>query len=429
MHVSSHQVNGGGSAPSVCILGASMDVENRGVRALATSIAVLVHEVLPGAELRYHYGNRQGGVRRIQVGTGSLAVRVLNCRQSPRSSLQESIWWILACAILERLGLRGPARRSAWHQSLATSGIVCDIRGGDSFSDIYGVRRFIAGSLPLTSVRLRKLPYILLPQTFGPFRSSFSRVLAQWLIDGASEIFVRDKRSRDVIHELTGRAATLCPDVAFTLPPRQTDRAADAWALIRTQQPVIGFNISGLLHMGGYTGTNMFGLKADYPTAMALLLDGLLRKTSASILLLPHEFGGENEVAACRQLLTTVAPQYSSRVTVMPEELDERELKWLIGRMDFFIGARMHACIAALSQGVPTAALAYSDKFYGVFDVASASELVIDLRRSDSSQILHETMRLWERRQELRLRLVDRSASLAQEVRTRLGCRFAGLRY
>jgi colanic acid/amylovoran biosynthesis protein len=35
--------------------------------------------------------------------------------------------------------------------------------------------------------------------------------------------------------------------------------------------------------------------------------------------------------------------------------------------MDFFTGARMHACIAALSSGVPVLPMAYSRKFAGLF--------------------------------------------------------------
>jgi len=34
------------------------------------------------------------------------------------------------------------------------------------------------------------------------------------------------------------------------------------------------------------------------------------------------------------------------------------ETKFLIGHCDFFVGARMHACIAAVSQYVPAVTLA-----------------------------------------------------------------------
>ena len=41
-------------------------------------------------------------------------------------------------------------------------------------------------------------------------------------------------------------------------------------------------------------------------------------------------------------------------------------MKYLIGQCDFFVGSRMHSCIAAVSQCVPAVSIAYSDKFIGV---------------------------------------------------------------
>ena len=48
----------------------------------------------------------------------------------------------------------------------------------------------------------------------------------------------------------------------------------------------------------------------------------------------------------------------------------------------------MHSCIAALSQSVPTLAIAYSDKTAGVFETAGAGGQVVDARKSTSSQIV-----------------------------------------
>jgi polysaccharide pyruvyl transferase WcaK-like protein len=61
-------------------------------------------------------------------------------------------------------------------------------------------------------------------------------------------------------------------------------------------------------------------------------------------------------------------------------EYDQHEIKGVIGLCDFFIGSRMHACIAALSQGIPTVGVAYSRKFEGVFETVGASDWVIDGR-------------------------------------------------
>lgn len=67
-------------------------------------------------------------------------------------------------------------------------------------------------------------------------------------------------------------------------------------------------------------------------------------------------------------------------------EYDQHTIKGIIGRCDFFIGSRMHACIAALSQKIPTAAVAYSKKFKGVFDSIDVGNLVIDAREMETQE-------------------------------------------
>lgn len=56
--------------------------------------------------------------------------------------------------------------------------------------------------------------------------------------------------------------------------------------------------------------------------------------------------------------------------------------------MDFFTGARMHACIAALSSGVPVYPIAYSRKFTGLFCDTLGYKHVGDLTNNKQDQII-----------------------------------------
>jgi len=58
------------------------------------------------------------------------------------------------------------------------------------------------------------------------------------------------------------------------------------------------------------------------------------------------------------------------------------EAKSFISSMDFFVGARMHACIAAFSSGVPVIPMAYSRKFNGLFDSLEYSHVLDCLKIS-----------------------------------------------
>lgn len=400
------------------MLGASLDVSNRGVAALGVSLAGLIAGARPGADVAFHYSNATGGTRRIDGRDGPIDVEVLNCRMSPSSAPSQHILVILVLALLHRIGLRGFAGRNPWVRSLLAADVIGDVRGGDSFSDIYGWRRFVEGSLPLISVALLGRPYVLLPQTYGPFRRRTARVLARQLLRRAELALTRDRNCERLVEELSGRTPRFCPDVAFTLEPvapRHLETVPAGFDL-GSDDVCVGVNISGLLDMGGYT-SNMFGLRCDYPVLMERLVDRLLTATRARILLVPHEFGEEREQEACSKMLRAAGARHPGRVFMVAGPLSERELKWVIGRTDFFIGSRMHACIAALSQGVPAVGLAYSDKFLGVFQSAGVGQAIVDLRVMDLEQVIEATLSAFDRRAAVREELVTRIPSIQRQVR------------
>jgi polysaccharide pyruvyl transferase WcaK-like protein len=78
------------------------------------------------------------------------------------------------------------------------------------------------------------------------------------------------------------------------------------------------------------------------------------------------------------------------------------EAKTYIAGMDFFMGARMHSCIAAFSSGVPVIPMAYSRKFAGLFGSLGYDETV-DCTAEAGEAILDRIIRGFEDRANLKL--------------------------
>lgn len=92
----------------------------------------------------------------------------------------------------------------------------------------------------------------------------------------------------------------------------------------------------------------------------------------------------ESDLAACDRLTQSLPAELRPRVTTLTGELNAMELKWVLSRLDWFAGARMHATIGAFSSGTPTLGLGYSDKAAGVFAQCGLAAHVADLRVMDS---------------------------------------------
>jgi colanic acid/amylovoran biosynthesis protein len=77
------------------------------------------------------------------------------------------------------------------------------------------------------------------------------------------------------------------------------------------------------------------------------------------------------------------------RATLIEGDYSCEELKGIIGRCDIFVGARTHATIASASQLVPTIALAYSTKAFGIMaDVLDRERCVLDVRELTTERLV-----------------------------------------
>ena len=410
----------------VCILGASLQTGNMGVSALAASLVKLIKEVQPAAEISFFLGSRTTEPEKLILAGQSVEIRIINYRLSPKAKIREHLATLFFFALLYRVlpsqSWREAILRSNWRlDALKQADFVGNISGGDSFSDIYGVGRFINGAIVSLIVILMGTRLHMLPQTYGPYQSRVSRYLARIIMEGSNVILARDQESLEVVRRIldrriAGKTIQFCPDVAFALEAGEPDLKAIYPPLNGNErQNLVGLNVNGLLYNGGYTRNNMFGLALDYRLFVHELARKLLEQTDCSILLVPHTFAPEGDVEsdpqACREVFEAMA-EFDGRIHMLRGEHDQHAVKGIIGLCSFFIGSRMHACIAALSQGIPTVAAAYSKKFRGVFDSAGMGHMIVDARETSTDEAEDKILSLYKESKSIRQDLNHNVATL-----------------
>lgn len=296
--------------------------------------------------------------------------------------------------------------RSSYRKLLRQCDLILDIGEGDSFTDLYGFKRFYYLWLSKNIACLLRRPLILAPQTIGPFNGRIARRFAIQVMNKLQHIFTRDNLSIAYIE----RFGTACvkeeaTDVAFRLPFVRKQFADDG--IVR-----VGINVSGLLFNGGYSGNNQFGLKFDYRSAVRELLSKFSSFLNVEIHLVSHviipEMPIEDDFAVAKQL----AGEFP-HVIVAPRFVRPGEAKSYISGLDFFCGARMHACIAAFSAGVPVVPMAYSRKFGGLFGALGYSH-VADCTLDSQDAVVNRIIDAFEARAALREE-VARSLNLANQ--------------
>lgn len=267
--------------------------------------------------------------------------------------------------------------------------IFFDIGEGDSFSDIYGFKRLAKLLISKAMVTILRKPLILSPQTIGPFKNPVYLAASKFIMQKCNRVIARDHESAKLIHALKLKNVGEAIDVAFKLPYTKLGCSSN-------QITKVGLNISALLFHGGYNGKNQFSLKSDYADLTRKLVKALLSNKNLEVHLIPHvtpnDFPEEDDYKS-----SLIIKHEFPNVVLSPRFSDPIEAKSYISGLDFFIGARMHATIAAFSSHVPVIPLAYSRKFTGLYESINYRR-VIDLRTVDSEQCVSSILKAIEER-------------------------------
>lgn len=288
--------------------------------------------------------------------------------------------------------------------------LIFDITYGDSFSDIYGKKWLIKTNIYKQLAVWSKTPFVLLPQTYGPYEDLWMKKWSLSLIRHSDKVYSRDQISCEYVKTEGNKQIKAVTDLAFALP-----FDTQMYQIKDNGQVKVGVNVSSLLWEGGFTKDNQFGLKVDYQEYCRCLIGWLLESGNYEVHLISHviedrEGAPENDLRPCRILgrefpKAVIAPGFETPI----------EAKSYISRMDVFTGARMHATIGAFSSGVATIPFSYSRKFEGLYGNLDYP-YVIAGKSLTTAQALELTIDYIERRKELK----DRAQRAMAEIKARL---------
>lgn len=268
---------------------------------------------------------------------------------------------------------------ATWVLKKAFSGNVNNQIGG--LGD--GMKNFVLYSVPKLVTEKLHIPLILGPQTYGPFKSKMAENLAKRMLKKTDYIFARDDESaQQVARLIQKKRVCMTSDLAMELP---YDKELSNREHSNNTELDIGINVSNLLWHDGKD----FGFSLDYVQFTKQLIEKLSQKYRVH--LIAHTYDkNDGEYRIAEELHRLYPKTILARTFVSPIDA-----KNYISKMDFFIGARMHATIGAFSSGVPIAPIAYSRKFSGLYG-SIGYPYIIDCTILDESEATNKVLEMIE---------------------------------
>ena len=306
--------------------------------------------------------------------------------------------------------------------------MIVDIEG-DGFSDEAGTVTSVEHSVGILLAIFMRKPILLFPTSIGPFNTKLTRFLAIFSLNRVEGVVAREEITKKYLQEMGIKESLiyLTLDTAFILPEPPYERVKEIFSkegIDKGGKTLIGMNISQLLSYKSKKGE----AKHDYITLMAQIADYLAINLNAMVIFIPHsiylkeavEIKGEtkriggDDITAVKEAFKRV--KNKDKIIPIVNDYTVAELKGIIGQCDLFIGARMHANIAAISIGVPTVAIAYSHKAPGIMSMVGLKDYVCDFRTMDFEELTSMINMMWSNREELRKNLISKVKELKEAV-------------
>lgn len=192
-----------------------------------------------------------------------------------------------------------------------------------------------------------------------------------------SKIYARESLTAEVLRDLGLKNVATFPDPAFILEPEICQLPQ-----IFTEN-VIGINLSNYV-VGDYNLNTNFGYE------IKKLIEYILQETKLNILLIPHVlWEGQDDRIITNYIIESY--KNNSRISALDSDsYNYCQLRYIISKCKYFIGARTHSVISAYSTCTPAIALGYSIKSKGIAkDLYLPKELIVDSQNYTENELLN----------------------------------------
>jgi colanic acid/amylovoran biosynthesis protein len=163
-----------------------------------------------------------------------------------------------------------------------------------------------------------------------------------------------------------------------------------------------------------------FSLQSNYEAAVARAVSYFLDNYGGSAVFIPQVWGplpSQDDRLPARRIRQQLE-HYPGQVHLVEEPLSPELLKAVYGRMDLFIGTRMHSNIFALSEGVPVIAIGYQHKTQGIARSLGLEEWVMDISQINEKKLSELISKLYGQSASLRKQLQVQIPAIVEQSRT-----------
>jgi len=246
---------------------------------------------------------------------------------------------------------------------------------------------------------------VMFPNSVGPFKTIFGRILSKLALNSCCLILVREPISNRIVQSLRVKTPKILTfDTTWLFKSATNTRLKDNF------HPCIG--VSPGIYSYVFSELEIERQVTSYAEA----LDKAIEKFGFSVVFLPHYVSGfrYDDLEISKMILHKMKNKDHARIVKVEKA---EEFKSFLDKMDVVISSKMHPAVLALSGLVPTLCVAYDHKQIGLFMSLDMSECVIPLNELSSGRLFSKICYVWNNKETIRAKLETHVPFIQKNIR------------
>lgn len=347
---------------------------------------------------------------------------LLGCRSNTNSPLYKIISYIKSKRYLSLFKNHSlhkiPSEWLTIFREISNADLVIGVSGNQIYSRGRHFWILPAITYPYEIANWAKKPTILFPQTIGPLRYRYEKIIIKKSLKSVTKIYLRDSESIKLLKEIgiEAKKFQFMDDLAFSLPYSPLNKKTNE----NPKEPKgieprkIGFSI--ISSMKSYLPTTLMDC---YYKEISLAIEQLIDNFGYEIHLFSQVVGPteeENDKIGISEVLRRINLKNKEKLTIHFEELEPNELKAHYGQMDVFIASRLHSGIFSLGASTPTIFIGYLPKTIGILNQIGMQDMYLYIEQLRAVGLIEKIQEVFSNYAEVK----SRSAGILALISSRL---------
>lgn len=292
-------------------------------------------------------------------------------------------------------------------ERLKENDVVIDLSGIEFIGDVSFKRKYLNY---INTIYMQCLadkynkPYLKYTKSYGPFSGKIYSFFVRKQLNKLPFIFVRGENNLKEIKKLNLRVPTYSfPDISISMKAESKDWAVNYIAKLglNLSKPIVGISpssvIAGMEFNSDKSSCGSNHIRLCKEIVNFYQLKGL------QILLIPHSLGDGINIRSCDLALSkkiyTELRDKTNIFMISDRGLTYKQVRAIIGLLDFYITGRYHSISSALSMGIPVISLSWHIKYKDIMALFLDNFLTIDCRTTSVREAFSLAKKYYNNRQ------------------------------